>query len=950
MSDPLTVEDRFFLRIALKNRLLNPAQAEAAARAAAEQSSPIARAVRTLGLLDPRQIERVREAMAASQVMRLDALFGEILLEQRLATRAQLQQAFAEQRRQRYRARVGHILVQQRVIPPDVQRRVISEVIRRLRSQEQEQQQAPPPPRPADDLFGSSVEESRPLFDESVSEAIPLRDDSVSEELPRPDESVSGPIFGSTLENRSPLYEPSQERMAIPLDDTREAVPFSPFGGESSVFKDMAESYEPIEQGDLTQSAIAVDLVGEGFDLSADRALLESDLKDSVDRWAAGDLSQDQSGFVLEREDLEGDGFVAEEYVRRRRTRARLLAAALGATALAVVGVAGVLGSRVYGNQRQLDAVQQAVAEALADPDPAQRKQRLEAAASELSQVGSLGVRQRARTELREAIEWSLLEAEALGLLAANDPAGARQLLLDSREEAGEAHAAELEELLQRCERERRLSRARQAESKEDWGQAVHYYREAAKFGDPGAAASRALEGIRARLNERLQQALARARRSLSKRDEAEYAALAKLLQEHFTGPPDVQQVVADLAFRRASQRGLELARANRLPQAEEALREALRLRPGDAELTRALEAVSHKQRVRAHEVRGRKQEGAGRYEEAVASYRAAIDEGADSSTRRALEAAIERCRVKEGAAAQAAQRQRRFEGSLALLRQSKVRDALAELERLAEESKEARVIRLLDFARQVEGMAYVRPGEFLMGSPLGSQTPPSEQPRRRLNVPGFFVSRTEVTNAAYAEFVAAKGAPTPRHWTTPRRLPSGQVEGKTYAADLAKHPVVWVSWEEARAYARWRGGDLPSEAQWEKAARGPDAREYPWGEGRRLKNRPVRAHVHVDPTRLRRAPTSPVGAHGDDESPYGVYDMAGNVEEWVRDAFERYPGAPAGAEADPGKRVLRGGSFRWPWADARCARRSRADPAYRKDRIGFRIVIEVPEAVPELR
>ncbi|MBL4848309.1 MAG: hypothetical protein JKY65_22550 [Planctomycetes bacterium] len=128
-----TVEDQFFLRIALKNHLLTDQQA-----AAIEQSLAPGQQVEELvlsrGLLDQAAVDRIRTAMAASQVMRLDALYAELLIERGLADEHLIEAAFKEQRRQQYRVRIGNLLLQRRMISPDSHREVISEVIRRLRS------------------------------------------------------------------------------------------------------------------------------------------------------------------------------------------------------------------------------------------------------------------------------------------------------------------------------------------------------------------------------------------------------------------------------------------------------------------------------------------------------------------------------------------------------------------------------------------------------------------------------------------------------------------------------------------------------------------------------------------------------------------------------------------------------------------------------------------------
>ena len=151
--------------------------------------------------------------------------------------------------------------------------------------------------------------------------------------------------------------------------------------------------------------------------------------------------------------------------------------------------------------------------------------------------------------------------------------------------------------------------------------------------------------------------------------------------------------------------------------------------------------------------------------------------------------------------------------------------------------------------------------------------------------------------------FVAAEGATTPPHWPAP-----------------ADHPVTFVDWHEASAFCAWAGGRLPTEAEWEKAARGTDARRFPWGD----EEDASRAAVGSG---LKRGTTSPVGAHPRGASPYGLQDMAGNVWEWTS------------TETGDGERVLRGGSYASPGlAWARCAMRSWSRPERRQAHIGFRV------------
>lgn len=198
--------------------------------------------------------------------------------------------------------------------------------------------------------------------------------------------------------------------------------------------------------------------------------------------------------------------------------------------------------------------------------------------------------------------------------------------------------------------------------------------------------------------------------------------------------------------------------------------------------------------------------------------------------------------------------------------------------------------------------------GPFLMGI---NQFGPDEQPQRQVQLPVFMIDRYPVTNDEYKRFVEETGHRLPKHW-----------EGGTFPPGKANHPVVNVSWHDATAYSKWTGKRLPTEAEWEKAARGTDGQLYPWG------NDFSRDHCNVFETGLQS--TTPVGLFPTGVSPYGVYDMAGNVWEWTADWF------------DAGKRykVLRGSSWLNLSDSARCTYRSYYQvPDRLSSNIGFRCV-----------
>jgi formylglycine-generating enzyme required for sulfatase activity len=223
-----------------------------------------------------------------------------------------------------------------------------------------------------------------------------------------------------------------------------------------------------------------------------------------------------------------------------------------------------------------------------------------------------------------------------------------------------------------------------------------------------------------------------------------------------------------------------------------------------------------------------------------------------------------------------------------------------------------------------------------------------SEGPQHQVFLDAFAIDRYEVTNAQFEKFVAAQ-----RYQTTAERDGSGwvrrekdgtwaweEVKGATWRAPggpgtsaVPTHPVVQVSWHDAEAYCAWAGGRLPTEAEWEKAARGPDGRRYPWGNDWDA----TRANA-----RHARKGTMAVGSHPSGVSPYGVHDMSGNVWEWTADWYapgyyalspQRSPTGPPTGE----QRVLRGGSWINEHFFLALTHRVEGKPGAHANNLGFR-------------
>jgi formylglycine-generating enzyme required for sulfatase activity len=225
--------------------------------------------------------------------------------------------------------------------------------------------------------------------------------------------------------------------------------------------------------------------------------------------------------------------------------------------------------------------------------------------------------------------------------------------------------------------------------------------------------------------------------------------------------------------------------------------------------------------------------------------------------------------------------------------------------------------------AAQSGEMVAIKGGQFMMGDNAGD---PDERPAHEVTIADFQMDRFEVTNALFEVFVTATGYKTGNEQNN-----KTQTWRTFFTADTANHPVVLVTWNDAAAFCEWAGKRLPTEAEWEFAARGTDGRAYPWGNDYDAskfngKASGIRGTVHVG--------SYPAGA-----SPFSVQDMAGNVWEWTADWYQAYPGGAASSFFGEKFRVTRGGGWFDENKQVRAANRSSAEPGAANDDLGFRCV-----------
>ena len=237
--------------------------------------------------------------------------------------------------------------------------------------------------------------------------------------------------------------------------------------------------------------------------------------------------------------------------------------------------------------------------------------------------------------------------------------------------------------------------------------------------------------------------------------------------------------------------------------------------------------------------------------------------------------------------------------------------------------------------------MIVVPAGSFPMGVPEGARDGGrDEYPRHDVFVDTFAIDTFEVTNGRYLEFVKSTGHRVPQN---PRNPTRNLWQGESITDELIDRPVINVDWFDAEAYCRWADKRLPTEAEWEKAAKGTSDRRFPWGNVE-----PTSKHLNYNQRWIGERTLMPVGSYEAGKSPYGVYDMAGNVWEWVNDWYDAryYEKSPKKNPKGPDtgtKKVIRGAGWQNETPTVRIFTRVESDPTVRNESTGFRCATSGP-------
>jgi formylglycine-generating enzyme required for sulfatase activity len=970
-QDGLTLDERFFARIAVKNGLLTETDLALATRERVASGRTLPEVLKARGLLDDVQIAKVREAQAASQVVRIDSLYADILVQRRLVPRSGIEEAFAEQRKRRYKVRLGDLLVERGLLSLEGHRAVLGSLLRKIAEEEPKQLGSTAERRGlrAEELAsGSRSSAGLPV----PSTPLPLpRPAAVPEAPPRPpqasiptktqpivipldsesdvalasDTSIAGGREGAEPPPRSPerapripgvartiVIPPPGEGSASFLESNAQLIGAMDDARGPGTSAAPAATSEDEKENKLVASALALRLSSQ----DEDSEFREDDKKrvaEDVSRIESSSLSPALERVVKTPTSDTGERFSPEQWLARKQRRRRI--AVVGTLAL-VFGLLAPLGGAIgvaLGHRRAFDDAA-SIVRSTEGLTSAEQERAFARARDRLAAARGFGLSDQRFLALEARIVTGAARAAAASALERADPKEAQRVLQAALEKLAaddDDDRAVLNTLLIQADKDALTAAGKAAEDRREWRSAVELYR--------NANADAQQQRVHKKMSDELHDLSDAALRTRQRADRDALAAAIKLYLEIWNDRMYLG-LLDDVDFHLALWGAQDALGQGDAARCVELLKKALKLKDGDAEATVLLDRAQRRIQLDQLLDRARAEARDSRLDDAARDYQEALPKTAGDEHRQ-VEAELATVLARRGDLEKWKVLERKRTEVVDLARASDWDGVLAKVEGL-EAAGEKDGARLRTFATRARGMVLIPAGPFVYGSDDASHDPKKLiLPRKTLDLGAYLIDVCEVANKDYADFIKTSGHAPPGGWKDNLVLPNGQPARrgdeviKTFPAGEERLPVSTVTWQDAQDYAKAAGKRLPSDAEWEKAARGVRGQKYPWGE----KDEPP-GDVRIQCETFVRA--AACGDSRADVSPEKVHDMAGNVAEWCSDVHPTQDGKK--------HRVIRGGSFRKTVAEARGYYREEAEETRSWDDVGFRCALDLADAPSWLR
>jgi iron(II)-dependent oxidoreductase len=1052
-SSILNLDEHFFFRIAKKNSLINDEQAEECLRVKYKlkkkgKEKYIGEIMLDMRLLTPNQIIKIHEAQAASQVLRLDSLYGDIARTQNAVEEKDLMKAFQAQRDKKFKVRIGELLVNRGVLTGHQHRKILIELLNLIEEGEKQYireiktkkkidyvemeeprgaptESAEPPelvapaeptageevairkepvpaeasPEEAEVIEVASTEEisldSAVLEEEEAEEALTaplIGEEDILEEITitpepergrvrrrkgpakkEPEKTEEGEKKRKTLQISVPLVHKEVKRRVLEKVDTSteedEETEIFPMArarkdGKPSFFesnieivrKEASKEKKPLypskkpsgrskwraarkkravpEPSPSRFLESAIETIGETpFEkrrsfLESDILYIKSDIKNVEDLIQSGFTDFSQLDKLKESRTIPIFDPIA--YVSRKKKHELLIKGSISAVSVLVVLLMCWIFYSGYSNAKNLRRARRC----LDDSD-------IREAELALDRVGTFFVKESEKKRLRLRINFQKSLAFVMELKKKQNWDEAFKkldvMVKDYPEKEYPEFREKLKNLRKEVHYEKLLFQGLRHKENRDYKRAIRCCKEAQKYasGDPRA------EELIAEIKTILRERILRLERE-GKRDELLQACRAFV--DLFPDEVVIKKKIVEQTYRKYLELGDKAFQEDNMELALDYYFKAKQEKPGSIEIAERIKNTELTRSFRTFFSQGKSFEARGHYGEAIYQYRKALSYAGSEAMRGQVQERIETCtRLKKSKDLENTYR-RWMEIGIEELKSNKPESAREAFKKIIQiKPTDGRAKKILAFLDVTKNMVYIPKGHFIMGS--DNEEYVDENPHHRVFLKSYFIDKYEVRNKEYEKFVLARGQRSPDHWNNYKSGPRGRY--RSYPVDQGDHPVVNVSWHDALAYAEWVGKRLPAEKEWEKAARGTKGWIYPWGNSAEG----VKCNVNAELTSLVLIGTKPVGSYPDDRSPFGCYDMAGNVSEWTADWYEPYPGNKK-SKPDYGKqyKVLRGGSWRYEFSYARCSNRDRAPRKKKYIELGFRTAVDVPDFLPELK